>query len=134
KLRQGERLRLTVHAAPHTQCYNAFGTFVLRNGLHQNDPHEPALLAVAAIQLEALQPQAGLAVRRRDDAAVEGELLLLSLYLRFERREGVLEPRVGLAVDVHRRREDRDFALQLVDRLRLLGGLRPITLEPAPVI
>src|SRR5690606_20501099 len=87
------------------------------------------LLGVARRDLDALHAEPRLTVRRRDDASIERELLLLRLELRLELRQRELDLRVRFPVDLARRLEHRELALQLVDGLRLLGGLPAQTLD-----
>src|SRR5690606_12154031 len=95
-----ELLRRTVSSSGDAQSYNAFDPAVLRDRLHQHDPHDEAPLVDAGLDLDALHPQTRLAVGRLDDAAVERELLLLRLKLRFERRQRALDAGVRLPIDV----------------------------------
>src|SRR5690606_14216667 len=85
-------------------------------------------------ELDALDAEAGFTVRRRDDAAVERELLLLRLQLRFELGQRQLDLGGRFTVDVARRLENGDMALQLVQRPCLLRRLPAQAIDLGAVI
>src|SRR3954471_18672048 len=80
-------------------------------------------LAVRRHDREALNPQARNSVVRRDDAAIDHELLFLGLNPRLEVREVRLDLRVRLLVDSARGLQDRELSVQVVRRRALFHDL-----------
>ena len=101
----------------------------------------------AGLDLEALDTQPADAVLRRDDAAIESQLLALLEHLRLQVFEILLHDAVGLVVDVARQLRLGDVAAQLLvlllERLDLrrqlatplhLGELAVAAREAAPLV
>src|SRR5690606_16173273 len=134
ELRETELLGRTVAPAGDAQSYNAFDAAVLRDRLHQHDPHDITSLGSRRRDLHALHPEARLAVGRLDDPAIERELLLLGLKLRLERGQRLLDAGIRLPIHLARRRDDRELESEFLDRLRRLGDEIPLTLDLAAVL